>query len=126
MYAAGLSTGFVQLAQDLHVDFGKLSHLISWVVFALGVSNLFWMPTALCIGKRAVTLISMVTFLVGSVWSTKAKGYNSLLGARILATFGMFPFNLRTHRAEESSGAGSVEALGPSMIAGKSLRLAHL
>jgi predicted MFS family arabinose efflux permease len=92
MYAAGLSTGFVPLAQDLHVSFGKLSNLIAWVVFALGVSNLFWMPTALCVGKRLVTLISMVVFLVGSIWSIKAKTYNSLLGARILATFGTKSF----------------------------------
>jgi predicted MFS family arabinose efflux permease len=93
MYAAGLSTGFVVLAQDLHVEFGKLVNLISWVVFALGVANLFWMPTALCIGKRTVTLISMVTFLVGAIWSIKANSYNSLLGARILAAFGMLSFS---------------------------------
>ncbi|KIN09134.1 hypothetical protein OIDMADRAFT_23845 [Oidiodendron maius Zn] len=101
MYSAGVSTGFIELAQDLHVSFPKLADLISWSVFALGISNLFWMPTALCIGKRPVILISMLIFLVGAIWSAKAQDYKSLMGSRILASF----------------GAGSVEALGPSIIA---------
>ena len=94
---------FVELAKEFHVDFKTLTGLISWAVFALGVSNLFWMPTALCVGKRPVILTSMVEFLAGTAWSIKATSFNSLLGSRIVATF----------------GAGSVEALGLAIIAGK-------
>ncbi|RDW75210.1 hypothetical protein BP6252_06352 [Coleophoma cylindrospora] len=101
MYASGISTGFVELAAELHAPFTKLADLISWSVFALGISNLLWMPTALCIGKRPVILVSMLIFLAGCIWSFKAKTFNSLMGARILS----------------SLGAGSVEALGPSIIA---------
>jgi MFS family permease len=89
------------MAMEFRVDFGPLTDIISWSVFALGVSNLFWMPLAMCIGKRPVILISMVIFLGGEIWSFKVPTIHSLLGARILASF----------------GAGSVESLGPSMIA---------
>ncbi|PYH74266.1 MFS transporter [Aspergillus vadensis CBS 113365] len=101
LYAAGLSTGFAALAQDFHVEFDTLTGLVAWPVFALGISNLFWMPTAMCIGKRPVILISMLVFLAGCTWSIKANSFKDLLASRIVASF----------------GAGSVEALGPSIIA---------
>jgi MFS family permease len=88
------------MAMEFRVGFGPLTDLVSWSVFALGVGNLFWTPLAMCVGKRPVVLISMVVFLAGLIWSVKAPTINSLLGARILASF----------------GAGSVESLGPSMI----------
>jgi MFS family permease len=89
------------MAIEFRVGFGPLTDIVSWSVFALGVSNLFWMPLAMCIGKRPVILISMLTFLGGLIWSFKAPTIGSLLGARVLASF----------------GAGSVESLGPSIVA---------
>lgn len=100
-YSSGITTGFEALAMEFRVGFGPLTDLISWSVFALGVSNLFWMPLAMCIGKRPVIIISMIVFLAGIIWSFEAKTENSLLGSRILASF----------------GAGSIESLGPSIIA---------
>lgn len=85
---------------EFRVGFGPLTDIISWSVFALGVSNFFWMPLAMCVGKRPVILISMVVFLAGLIWSFKAPTLHSLLGARVVASF----------------GAGSVEALGPSIL----------
>ncbi|GKZ55124.1 hypothetical protein AnigIFM49718_011479 [Aspergillus niger] len=90
LYAAGLATGFAPLAHDLGVEFDTLTGLVAWAVFALGISNLFWMPTAMCI-----------VFLAGCTWSIKATGFRDLLASRIVASF----------------GAGSIEALGPSIIA---------
>lgn len=98
---SGITTGFEDLAMEFRVGFGPLTNLVSWSVFALGVSNLFWMPLAMCIGKRPVILISMLIFLGGTIWSFEAKSESSLLGSRIVASF----------------GAGSIEALGPSIIA---------
>jgi hypothetical protein len=89
-FQAGLSTAFESLAEEFHAPFTKLADLIAWPVFCLGVSNLIWTPTAMCIGKRPVIIVSMMIFLAGSIWSTQAKTYNSLLGSRILATFGEF------------------------------------
>ena len=87
-YAAGLAIGFEELAVTFRVDFTKLADLIAWSVFSLGVSNLFWMPLAMCIGKRPVIIISMIVFLVGTIWSIEAKTFNSLRGSRILASLG--------------------------------------
>lgn len=87
-YAAGLAIGFEELAETYRVSFTKLADLIAWSVFSLGVSNLFWMPTAICIGKRPVIIISMLIFLAGTIWSIEAKSFNSLLGSRILASLG--------------------------------------
>ncbi|RDH36953.1 major facilitator superfamily domain-containing protein [Aspergillus welwitschiae] len=101
LYAAGLATGFAPLAHDLGVEFDTLTGLVAWAVFALGISNLFWKPTAMCIVKRPVILISMIVFLAGCTWSIKATGFRDLLASRIVASF----------------GAGSIEALGPSIIA---------
>jgi MFS family permease len=89
------------MAGEFHVSFAPLIDLVSWSVFALGISNLVWMPLAMCIGKRPVIIISMLIFLGGTIWSFKARTVTSLLGSRILASF----------------GAGSIESLGPSIIA---------
>lgn len=86
---------------EFRVGFGPLTDLISWSVFALGVSNLFWMPLAMCIGKRPVIIVSMIIFLAGNIWSIYATSVNHLLASRIVASF----------------GAGSIESLGPSIIA---------
>lgn len=89
------------MAKEFRTGFGPLTDIIAWAVFALGVSNLFWMPLAICIGKRPVILISMLVFIGGLIWCFKATTVRSLLGARVLASF----------------GAGCIESLGPSMIA---------
>lgn len=70
------------------MPYQKLADLISWSVLAMGLSNLFWMPLALCIGKRPVVLISMAMFLGGIIWTAVAEGYDSLMGARVFASFG--------------------------------------
>jgi predicted MFS family arabinose efflux permease len=83
-------------------DFGKLANLVAWSVFAQGVANLLWMPIALCYGKRLVMVITILIFLIGTIWSATAESYNSLLGSRILACL----------------ASGSVESLGPNIIGG--------
>ncbi|KAF9893934.1 hypothetical protein FE257_008905 [Aspergillus nanangensis] len=100
MYSSGLATGFENLGADLHVPFNKLADLISWSVLAMGLSNLVWMPLALCFGKRPIVLISMAWFVAGCIWTAVAKDYGSLLGARVFASFGL----------------GSIESIGPNMF----------
>lgn len=73
---------------SLHADNNMLSGLITYSVLAMGLANLFWMPLALCFGKRPIVIISMMIFLAGCIWSAVAKDYNSLLGARVFASFG--------------------------------------
>ncbi|KAL4888834.1 putative MFS transporter [Aspergillus ambiguus] len=101
MYSSGIATGFQSLGADMRVPNNKLSDVISWSVLSMGLSNLFWMPLALCIGKRTVVLISLAMFLGGLIWTSVAKDYGSLIGARVFASFGL----------------GSVESIGPSILA---------
>ncbi|KAH1423480.1 hypothetical protein KXX32_007307 [Aspergillus fumigatus] len=100
MYSSGIATGFGSLAEDLQLPFEKLSDLISYSVLAMGLANIFWMPLALCFGKRPVVLISMAMFVTGIIWTCVAKNYNSLMGARVFASFGY----------------GSIESLGPNLF----------
>lgn len=73
---------------DLQVSYQKLADLISWSVLSMGLANLFWMPLALAFGKRPIVLISMTMFVAGIIWTVVAKDYNSLMGARVFASFG--------------------------------------
>lgn len=57
----------------------------------MGLANLVWMPLALCFGKRPVVLVSMAMFVAGIIWTVVAKDYNSLMGARVFASFGILP-----------------------------------
>ena len=98
------------LAQEFEVEFTKLIDLISYSVLTLGLGNLFWTPVALLWGKRPAVIASMLVFLAGTIWSYKADSFDSLLGARVFASF----------------GASSIESLGPSIIAGKQLFLVPL
>ena len=91
MYASGLATGFGSLAEYFHIGDSMLSGLVTYSVLAMGLSNLFWMPLALCFGKRPIVLIAMAMFLCGCIWSAVAKDYNSLLGSRVFASFGKSP-----------------------------------
>jgi predicted MFS family arabinose efflux permease len=65
-----------------------LSALVTYSVLAMGLANLFWMPLALCFGKRPVVILSMAMFLGGIIWSAVAPTYNSLLASRVFASFG--------------------------------------
>lgn len=87
---SGIATGFPQLAMEFRVSFGKLTDLISWSVLALGLSGVFWMPIALCFGKRPVVIASLLVFLGGSIWSQNATSFNGLLGSRILGSLGRY------------------------------------
>ncbi|KAJ5760434.1 hypothetical protein N7520_007590 [Penicillium odoratum] len=101
MYSSGIATGFGSLAEYFHVGDSKLSGLVTYSVLSMGLANLFWMPLALCFGKRPVVLVSMAMFLGGIIWSAVADDYNSLLASRVFASFGY----------------GAIESLGPSILA---------
>jgi predicted MFS family arabinose efflux permease len=104
MYAAGITTGFGALAMEFHVDNAQLVDIISYPVLALGMGNVFWTPTAICLGKRPTIIASLIVFLAGCIWSIKATTFNSLVASRIVACF----------------AAGSIDSIGPAIVAGTS------
>jgi predicted MFS family arabinose efflux permease len=77
---------------DLHADNAKLSALVTYSVLSMGLANLFWMPLALCFGKRPTVIVSMAMFLTVIIWSAVARDYNSLLGSRVFASFGKLDY----------------------------------
>ncbi|KAJ5692958.1 hypothetical protein N7462_002381 [Penicillium macrosclerotiorum] len=101
MYSSGLATGFESLAKYFHADNSTLAGLVTYSVLSMGLANLFWMPLALCFGKRPVVIVSMAMFLGGIIWSAVADSFNSLLASRVFASFGY----------------GAIESLGPSILA---------
>jgi len=103
MYAAGITTGFAELAMEFHVGNSQLVDQIAYPVLALGVGNIIWTPTAICFGKRPTIIAALVLFLAASIWSIEAKTFNSLLAARVVASF----------------AGGSIDSLGPAVVAGE-------
>jgi MFS family permease len=105
MYVSGLSTGFSDLAIEFQASAAQLTNTISYPVLALGVGNLFWMPTSICFGKRPTIIAALVVFIAGVIWSIKATNINSLVAARVVAAF----------------AGGSIDSLGPAVVAGTNL-----
>lgn len=102
MYTAGIATGFSELAVEFRASTAQLTSTISYPVLALGVGNLFWTPTSICLGKRPTIIVALVVFLAGSIWSIKATSLNSLIASRVVAAF----------------AGGSIDSLGPAIVAG--------
>lgn len=102
MYTAGIATGFAELAMDFRVSPAQLTDLLSYPVLALGLGNLFWTPTSICLGKRSTIIAAIIVMLVGAIWGSKATSLNSLIASRVVASF----------------GGGSIDSLGPAIVAG--------
>jgi len=100
VFAAGVSPLIGLFVEDLHMSEVDASRLPTWSLFALGVSNLWAVPTAAYMGKRNTILFSMVIFFAANIWAAKAKTPNELLATRVIGGL----------------GGGVIEALGPAMI----------
>lgn len=85
--AAGLVPTLSPVAAELGITITTASYLMSYNVLAQGLSNLIWVPTTLCLGKRWVVLFSMLLLLPCIAWAAVATSYESLLGARVLGGF---------------------------------------
>lgn len=85
--AAGLVPTLGPVAAEFGIPITTASYLMSYNVLAQGLSNLIWVPTMLCFGKRWVILGSMTLLLPCIAWAAVATGYESLLGARVLGGF---------------------------------------
>ncbi|KAJ4183082.1 hypothetical protein NW755_009930 [Fusarium falciforme] len=85
--AAGVGPTLGPVAAEFGIPITTASYLMSYNVLAQGLSNLIWVPTMLCFGKRWVVICSMLLLLPCIAWAAVATGYGSLLGARILGGF---------------------------------------
>jgi MFS family permease len=71
--------------------FSTLTHLIAVNVLMIGLSNIFWVPLSNTFGRRPILLLSMLLSVLCSMWCGLAKGFDSLLAARVLQGVGFGP-----------------------------------
>lgn len=95
-----LSDSFFPLSLLFGVSLNTVSGLLTWVVLTLGISNFFWVPTAIYIGKRPVFVIACGITFIAAVWAAASKSFDSLQAACIVGGF----------------GGGASEALGAAII----------
>ncbi|KAL2202392.1 MFS general substrate transporter [Sarocladium strictum] len=85
--AAGLVPTLSATAAELSVPITVATSLMAYNVLAQGLSNIIWVPTTLCFGKRWVVVGSMALLLPCIAWAAVATSFESLLGARVLSGF---------------------------------------
>ncbi|KAI1445499.1 MFS general substrate transporter [Annulohypoxylon stygium] len=95
-----LSDSFFPISEDLGISLEDAAGLISWGILTQGVANLFWVPTAIYLGKRPVFILSCAICFVGAIWAAASTRYGSLLGGCIFGSF----------------GGGASEALGAAIV----------
>ncbi|KAK3388715.1 major facilitator superfamily domain-containing protein [Sordaria brevicollis] len=62
--------------------------LVNYPNLAFGFSNILFIPAYQSIGRRPVMLIALIMYVVGLAWAAKASSFASLMGARIVHSFG--------------------------------------
>ncbi|KAH8683735.1 major facilitator superfamily domain-containing protein [Ilyonectria robusta] len=98
--SASIPPMIVPIMMDLQVDSSQVSQLASWATLAVGLGNIWAVPTVAYIGSRYTILIGLVIFTACFFWQGASQTYDSLLAARIVGGL----------------GGGVVESLGPVMV----------
>lgn len=86
-----LAPVMTEFKTTFHESLNTLTYLVGAFMMAMGVSSLFFAPSAVLYGKRLIYLVSQVIFFGSCLWGAKAKSFGSLLGARILMGIGSGP-----------------------------------
>ncbi|KAH6637254.1 major facilitator superfamily domain-containing protein [Chaetomium tenue] len=93
-YGPMLSPGFLEIAANLDISIDVLAQSTAWLILCIGLSLFITNPLAKIIGRRPVYLVAIVIMFVTSVWGATVQRYDSFLGSRIVAGFGMAPFEV--------------------------------
>ncbi|KAK6950179.1 hypothetical protein Daesc_008505 [Daldinia eschscholtzii] len=91
---------FVLISEHFNVSVDEASGLISWVILTLGVSNFFWVPSALYFGKRPVFILACAITFAAAIWAASTDNFASLQAACVVGGL----------------GGGASEALGAAII----------
>ncbi len=89
-----LSPGFLIIAADLDIKVSTLGQSTAWLILTIGLSLFIMNPLAKVWGRRPVFLISIAVMFACSVWGAFAKDYTSFLASRVVAGFGMAPYEV--------------------------------
>ncbi|KGO56982.1 Major facilitator superfamily domain, general substrate transporter [Penicillium expansum] len=87
MAGAGPSVAVKDFMQDFSKSQAHVTQLLTFNFLLLGLGNIFWVPLALKLGKRASLLMAMALQVGALIWCALAKSFDSLLAARIVLGF---------------------------------------
>lgn len=81
LLASGIGILVPQLDQVYNND-PRVSDLVTWPAFYMGLGNLIAMPIADAIGRRPVYLFSNAILIAGSIWCSYSDSLGSHIGGR--------------------------------------------
>ncbi|OCK75865.1 MFS general substrate transporter [Lepidopterella palustris CBS 459.81] len=86
-----LAAGFNNVAATYHVTVPQVALTTGLYMMGLGLGSVVASPTAILYGKRPVYLVSIITFLLTSVWCALSPRYTSLVIGRIVQGMAVSP-----------------------------------
>ena len=86
-----LAAGFTNVAAAYHVSVPKVALTTGFYMMGLGIGSVIASPTAILFGKRPVYLVSVILFIISSVWCALSPNYASLVVARIFMGLAVSP-----------------------------------
>lgn len=86
-----LAAGFDNVAATYQVSIPQVALTTGLYMMGLGIGSVVASPTAILFGKRPVYLVSIILFLLSSVWCALSPNYSSLVVARIFMGLAVSP-----------------------------------
>lgn len=86
-----LAAGFDNVAATYQVTIPQVALTTGLFMMGLGIGSVVASPTAILFGKRPVYLVSIILFLLSSVWCALSPNYSSLVVARIFMGLAVSP-----------------------------------
>lgn len=86
-----LAAGFDNVAATYKVSIPQVALTTGLYMMGLGIGSVVASPTAILFGKRPVYLVSIILFLLSSVWCALSPNYSSLVVARIFMGLAVSP-----------------------------------
>lgn len=86
-----LAAGFNNIASTYHVSIPKVALTTGFYMMGLGLGSVVASPTAILYGKRPVYLVSIILYIISSIWCAVSPNYISLVIARIFMGFAVSP-----------------------------------
>ncbi|KAK7202869.1 serine/threonine kinase 16 [Myxozyma melibiosi] len=93
-YGPMLSPGFVVIAEDFGISVNSMSQTTSWLTLTIGLALVIINPLAKAYGKRPMYIFAITLMFTSCIWGGASTSFNSLLGSRIYAGFGMAPYEV--------------------------------
>ena len=92
-YCPMLSPSFLVIAATLHIGVPTLGQSTAWLILTIGLSLFIMNPLAKVLGRRSV-FHSICVMFACCVWGAYAETYSSFLASRVVAGFGMAPYEV--------------------------------